>query len=402
MADDVTIKFAADVSDLQRGMQQATSMVDTTTSALRNGAAQINASFVSLSQASANSVAQRAAAAQSAGDAEMDAEKQKETGRYKIALDGVKQQELLVNEEAQTAQISKQEELSNLLTLVSQREAIERQHVAVVQGAQESLEVQESKAAVRRLAIQRDINQQICADYKRTFDQIGASVSSSLMGMIEGHETFRQAAQKVALSIVQSFIQSRIRLVADWSAGIAAKNAITNVGEAAQTTAVATGTATRTSLEASAASAGAATTFASILKNISASAAETFAGIFGFLSPIMGPAAAGPAAAGEATVRAVMPSYAVGAWSLPSDQIAQVHQGEMIVPAGPAAALRSALSNGSGTTGTVNVQHSTNFNITTMDAQGVKSFLNANKAQLIRSINDGVRLGAHLGLSKLT
>lgn len=48
MADDVTIKFAADVSGLQQGMQQATSAVEATTSALRSGAAQINASFASL------------------------------------------------------------------------------------------------------------------------------------------------------------------------------------------------------------------------------------------------------------------------------------------------------------------------------------------------------------------
>jgi hypothetical protein len=34
MADDVTITFTADVSDLQQGMQQATSAVEATTSAL--------------------------------------------------------------------------------------------------------------------------------------------------------------------------------------------------------------------------------------------------------------------------------------------------------------------------------------------------------------------------------
>jgi lipopolysaccharide biosynthesis regulator YciM len=45
MADDVTIKFTADVSGLQQGMQQATSAVEATTSALRSGATQINASF---------------------------------------------------------------------------------------------------------------------------------------------------------------------------------------------------------------------------------------------------------------------------------------------------------------------------------------------------------------------
>lgn len=51
MADDVSIRFTADVSDLQKGMQQAASSVDATTASLRSGAAQINAAFGSLSQA---------------------------------------------------------------------------------------------------------------------------------------------------------------------------------------------------------------------------------------------------------------------------------------------------------------------------------------------------------------
>ncbi len=41
-----------------------------------------------------------------------------------------------------------------------------------------------------------------------------------------------------------------------------------------------------------------------------------------------------------------IPGFAAGAWSLPGDMVAQIHQGEMIIPAGPAAGLRSALSGG--------------------------------------------------------
>ena len=41
-----------------------------------------------------------------------------------------------------------------------------------------------------------------------------------------------------------------------------------------------------------------------------------------------------------------LPSFAVGAWELPRNTFAQLHQGEMVVPAGPAAGLRSALSGG--------------------------------------------------------
>ena len=71
--------------------------------------------------------------------------------------------------------------------------------------------------------------------------------------------------------------------------------------------------------------------------------AQAFSGIFAFLAPIMGPAAAGPAAAGEATVMAAADGIAsaAGGWMVPSDQLAMVHQNEMILPAKSAKAFRT-------------------------------------------------------------
>jgi hypothetical protein len=98
MADDVTIKFTADVSDLQQGMQQATSAVEATTSALRSGAAQINASFASLSQAYGSAAAKKIATVQTSSDTELAIARQNEQARYDIALNGVKGQASLVKE----------------------------------------------------------------------------------------------------------------------------------------------------------------------------------------------------------------------------------------------------------------------------------------------------------------
>ncbi len=59
--------------------------------------------------------------------------------------------------------------------------------------------------------------------------------------------------------------------------------------------------------------------------------------------PIIGPElapSAGAAALAAVQAMAPMASFAVGAWELPHDMIAQVHAGEMIIPAGPAAAIR--------------------------------------------------------------
>jgi len=389
--------------------------VETTLGTLRNGASQINSSFSSLSQAYASNAARSAATAKSFG-ASMTAEaKEREAANHEVALNGLKQQESLVKEQAQSGQISRAQELASLEALETRREGLERQHLETLRNTyqqgtqayldeQRKLDVLASQSALRRQEIERSANQQIYNDYKRSFEQIGSSVSSSIMGMIEGHETLRQAAQKVALSIIQSFIQAGVRMVADWGARIAANTTMTTAGQAAQTSAVATGTAARTALEQAGATASAASTVESVFKSISASAAETFAGIFGFLAPIMGPAAAGPAAAGEAAVMGAaggLASFAVGAWSLPSDMVAQVHQGEMIVPAGPAAAMRSALAGGGLGGGDVHVHHSTNFQISAMDGQSVGKFLRGNGKQILKTINDGVRTGSHLGLNKL-
>jgi hypothetical protein len=415
MADDVTIKFTADVSGLQQGMQQATSAVEATTSALRSGATQINASFASLSQAYGSAAANKIATVRSMSDSELAIARQNEQTRYDIALNGVKEQSSLVKEQAQTAQISRQEELSSLLALETQREGIERQHLQFLQStyqqgtvayaaAQRRIEELTSQSALRRQEIERNVNRQIYADFRRSFEQIGSAVSSSIAGMITGHLRLRDAARNVLLHIIQSFIQARVRMVADWLAGVATQTAATTTGEAAKTAAVTAGVTARTGAESAGATASMASPISGVLKSIAASAGETFAGIFGFLSPVMGPAAAGPAAAGETTVLSVatgLASFAGGSWSLPSDMIAKVHQGEMIVPPGPAATFRSMMESNSGVAGTVHVHHATNFNLSAMDSPSVRQFFKNHGKTVMRAINESVRTGSHIGLSKL-
>ena len=88
-------------------------------------------------------------------------------------------------------------------------------------------------------------------------------------------------------------------------------------------------------------------TFAAAFKNMMTSAIED---IIKELIKLAAEAAAVkllmPAFGGTSLLGGLIPGFAVGAWELPSDTIAQVHAGEMIVPAGPAAGLRSALSGG--------------------------------------------------------
>ena len=414
MADDVTITFTADVSDLQQGMQQATSAVEATTSALRSGAAQINSSFASLSQASGSAAAKNIATVRTSSDTELAVARQSVQAQYDIASNGVKEQVSLVKEQAQTGQISRQQELSSLLALETQREDIERQYLQFVQNtyqqgtvayaaAQRRIDELASQSALRRQEIERNVTQQIDADYKRSFDQIASSVSSSIMGMITSHQSLNQSAIKILDQILSMFIQSQVKMVANWLAGQLAQTMATTTSQTAQTAAVTAGVAARTGAESAGSAASSAATISSVLHSIMASAGETFAGIFGFLSPVLGPAAAGPAAAGEASVLAVAGGLAMGAWSLPSDMIVQAHRGEMVIPAGVTPWAQGLISGAANTPGvsTVHVHHATNFNVAAMDSQGVKQFLKNNSKQIMRTIDESVRTGSHIGLAKL-
>ena len=412
MTDDVRITFSADISALQRGLAEAQAGVAAATAAMKGGADQVGTSFAALNQAYAAGVTQRLDLVKAASSEELAAARAGDRAETDIALDAIKQKQVAVREEAQLGQISHDAERDQLLTLEQQREDIERRHLEFLKGtyadnatgyanAQRQLDELAAQSALKRQEIERSYLREVYAEYKRSFEQVGSSVAQQITGLIRGQETLRQAVGNVAQSIVQSFVQARLRAVADWAAGVVAETALTQAGETAKSAAVTAGTAARTGATETAAVASAASTLEAVGKSILASAAETFAGIFGFLSPVLGPAAAGPAVAGQATVMAAaaaLPSFATGAWNLPADTVAQVHRGEMIVPAAPAQAMRDAAGRGSGG---VTVQHQTHFHVAAMDARDVSRFLRGNGKAILGAINDGVRKGAHLGLSKL-
>jgi hypothetical protein len=239
MANDVTITFTADVSELQNGMQQATRAVETTSTALRGGADQINATFSSLSQAYANTAAQRISAAQTSSDAVLTMARQNEQAQSNIALNGVREQSSLIEGRAQMSELARQEELTGLLALEAQREAIERQHLqflestsqertAAYAASQRGIEELTRQSVLNRLNIERDGTNEIYKSYLRTFEQAGNAVASSLMGMITGQMRLRDAARNILVQILQSFVQARVRMVADWLASVATQIAAHN------------------------------------------------------------------------------------------------------------------------------------------------------------------------------
>ena len=144
-----------------------------------------------------------------------------------------------------------------------------------------------------------------------------------------------------------------------------------------------------------------------MIRSILSSAAEAFAGVFGFLAPIMGPFAAGPAAAAQATVAGMAGAVAsadIGMWSVPEDMLTLVHHNELIMPAAQAGAFRDMLSSDAragGAQSAVHIHPTTNFHVSAVDSGSVAQWMKANSSTMMKAIDEAVRHGAHLGLRRL-
>jgi hypothetical protein len=174
--------------------------------------------------------------------------------------------------------------------------------------------------------------------------------------------------------------------LSDFIGAVQKKVTVWTTGEAAQTTATTAGVAARTSAEQAGMISSAISFVARAIKTIISLAGETFAGVFAFLSSFLGPAAAGPAAAAEAAVLGAtsLVSLASGAWELPRDTFAQLHAGEMVVPAGPAAALRASAATGGGG-GAINIS------ISAVDAQSVARLFRDHGSSLVTALRGQMR-----------
>ena len=188
----------------------------------------------------------------------------------------------------------------------------------------------------------------------------------------------------------------------DWCETTAAHYSL---AEAMKTAATTSGVAARTAAEEGGAAASLAAQGSAMIRSILSSAAETFAGVFGFLAPLMGPFAAGPAAAAQASVASMTGAVAsadIGMWRAPQDMLTLVHHNELIMPAAEAGAFRSLLGDGDAPAGqrgsAVHIHPTTNVNVSALDAGSVSQWMKSNSAQMLRAIDEAVRHGSALGL----
>jgi hypothetical protein len=366
----------------------------------------------SLEQSFAADRARAAAAMRSGDDAAyadaMRAAQLATSEELRILADGLKQKLALYSEEARFYEITQgeklalsrqalDEEYAAELAALQKREALGEQSLAVKQRLDDMIIEATRRRDDEEASLTRSALQQQEHDYQSFANSIEQAFNSQLRGLLSGTENWQSAFKSVLQDLLIKFIE--------WSETSVAHYVM---AEAMKTAATTTGVAARTGAEQAGAAASLGAQGAAMVRSILSSAAEAFAGVFGFLSPLMGPFAAGPAAAAQATVAGMAGSVAsadIGMWRAPQDMLTLIHHNELTMPAAEAGAFRSMLtggaSQGAQDGSQVHIHPTTNFHVSALDGGSVSQWMKSNSSTMLKAVDEAVRHGARLGLRRL-
>jgi hypothetical protein len=428
----VSVSFSASVADFIAGVGQAKDALQSFSTPF----GEINGQLTSLASASAQAFnierfqtyrdalastqsleqslaadRMRAAAALRAGDdaAHADAARAAQlaaTEELRLIEDGLKQKLALYAEEARAYAITESEKLvlsaraiqaayGLELDALKQRESLGDQSLTAKQRLDDMVIEATRRRDDEMSSLTRSALQEQERDYQTFANTIEGAFNSQLRGLLSGTENWHAAFKSVLEDLLIRFIEFTEQTVAQHL-----------IGEMMKTAATTTGVTARTGAEEAGAAASMAAQGVAMVRSILSSAAEAFAGVFGFLAPLMGPFAAGPAAAAQATVASMAGSVAsadIGMWQVPQDMLTLVHHDELVMPAAEAGAFRSMLGDGgSGSNGgAVHIHPTTNVRISALDSGSVSQWMRANSSTMLKAVDEAVRHGARLGLRRL-
>ncbi len=362
-------------------------------------------------------LAQKKAAQEAYDKAILAMAKETENSSYEAAKAALDKKQALVKADLAMHTIGNAQKAQADQTILAEREALESSHYAKLrdletkgtleyQTAQDKLTQITAQESTKRAQIEAADAEKIAAQYRSVFEGIGGNLSSSIMGMINRTETFRQAMAQLSGDILKMFIDMGMKMLMDWTARQAQMVVMTAIGETQQTAAVAAGTSAREGLAAAGSEASIATLAVNAFKAITMDAKQVGAGVAAFLAPILGPAAVPAGAAAGASVMAAS-LMDIGAYQIDQDQLAFVHRNELVMPAAQAGAFRSMLDNaasgrgaagGAGASGGDTHVH---LNVSALDAGSVKSWFGNNSRQIMQAMHQATRNGDHQGLRRL-
>ncbi len=275
-------------------------------------------------------------------------------GQIKAAENAYKQIQQQLEAEVKLHQVTYDQETQALLAALDTRwqaelNAYEKELALYPQGSADWQRAWNERAqAYQRFVTEHEAQtnkmlEQDAKQWESMLKPIESAFNSQLRGLLAGTESWGQAMKKMTGDVLIKFIEMAEEMGVKWIATEAAKTAATMAGVTARTAAENTGAAASLS-----------TQFAAAMESIAIDLGKVFASLAAWLTANFGPAGVPMAVAATAGVGALavaeMKKFDVGAWEIPGTMPGLLHPGEMVVPAGPAAQLRSALS-GEGSAG---------------------------------------------------
>lgn len=378
MADDsINVEFGADTAPLLAGIERVKSQLAELDAAMRK--------FSDTGRGLGDDVA-----------ASVDRVGQAANEQIKVISATYKTKEELIQADYRSGQITLQQEVDDLVAAENEKwDALREYYINKQAAAQDDagatdqvnaeVEIAWQQHQQRLIQIQQQASQQMQRQQQQTQRQWEAALrpmesafTSAVNGMITGTQTFQQAMLRMGQSIVLNMVDNVIkRIVSGWIAGEVTKTAATGEESAA-----------RLGIESSdaiaGAAVGAATQKASILGHAASGAAAVYDDVaqIPYVGWLLAPPAAAAAFAAILAFGGDIPSFDVGAWNLPSDTLAMVHQGETILPSGVAADFRAAMTGGGGGGG----GDTYNLSVNAIDTQTGVQFLKNNIGVIVSGL----------------
>jgi len=175
--------------------------------------------------------------------------------------------------------------------------------------------------------------------WKDSADTVAGAINGQVNGMLRGTTSVSQAFKNMAATGIEDAIKAVIK----WGLEHTATVAMNVAGLGVQTAATTAATATQTATLAAGMAAQKAINATAVQGDAGRAAAGAYAAVAGI--PIIGPVLAPAAAAVAFGAVEAFGSFDVGSWQLPGDTLAQVHKGEMIVPAAATPWAQSLMAN---------------------------------------------------------
>lgn len=215
------------------------------------------------------------------------------------------------------------------------------------------------------------------------FETIDKSFDTMLTGILQGTQTLGQAFNKLAENLIISMLEAELKVQLAHAETVAKNIAASMAGDSTVTAEHAAQTAAGKAIDDAASS-----------STIMADAAKAAAGAYSALAgiPIIGPVIAPIAATVAFGAVAAFDSFDKGTDYVPSDQLANIHKGEIIVPAAQSDDIRSGRSSLGGGGG-----NSVHFHISALDGKSVKAMLKQHGGAIAASVLSAARNG-HSGI----